>query len=53
MQTAPDEQLRSLLGIVQRDEGIDQQTAVRLKKQLAIQFRDQLTIGIPTDEGSI
>lgn len=50
MQQAPDEQLRTLLGIIQRDEGIDQQTAFRLKKQLAVQFRDQLTVGIPSNE---
>jgi hypothetical protein len=42
MQKQPEEQLRSLLSLVQRDEGMDQQTAVRLRRELALQFRDQL-----------
>jgi hypothetical protein len=50
MQKQPEEQLRSLLSLVQRDEGMDQQTTVRLRWELAVQFRDQLTIGAPTDD---
>ncbi len=49
MQSAPQEELRKFFSLVnQRD--LDQATVVRLKKQIAQDFREQLTYGIPTAE---
>ncbi len=50
MQRLPQEELVSALSLVKSDKGIDQQTALRLKKKLAEEFREQLTYGIPTNE---
>src|SRR5438445_514659 len=50
MQRLPEEQLRTALSLIKSDEAIDNQTAVRLKEKLAREFRDQLTVGIPTNE---
>ncbi len=49
----PGEELRNALGLNQRDEEIDNQTALRLKKRLAQEFREQLTFGAPTNEDEI
>jgi superfamily II DNA or RNA helicase len=48
MQRLPQEELRDALRIVKGQEGIDNQTALRLKKKLAEEFREQLMIGMPT-----
>ncbi len=50
MQRLPTEELRAALGMIHRDEEIDNQTALRLKKRLAEEFREQLTLGTPTNE---
>jgi len=50
MQRLPQEELATALSITQRDGEIDNQTALRIKKKLAEEFRNQLTIGIPTNE---
>jgi len=50
MQRLPEEELRDYLSLVHSDQGIDNQTALRLKKKLAEQFRTQLTFGVPTNE---
>ncbi|MFN9953709.1 MAG: NgoFVII family restriction endonuclease, partial [bacterium] len=50
MQQMPQEQLRSVLGLLRDEEGIDQATAVLLKRKLAEDFRKQLTVGVPTNE---
>jgi superfamily II DNA or RNA helicase len=50
MQRLPQEELMSALSLVKSDTGIDQQTALRLKKKLAEEFREQLTYGIPTND---
>jgi superfamily II DNA or RNA helicase len=50
MQRLPQEELRDALRIVKDNEGMDNQTALRLKKKLAEEFREQLMIGIPTEE---
>ncbi len=50
MQRLPEDQLRTALSLIKSDEAIDNQTAVRLKDKLAREFRDQLAVGIPTNE---
>src|SRR5688572_11314914 len=50
MQRLPADELRAALSATPHDEEIDNKTALRWKKQLAEEFRDQLTIGIPTNE---
>ncbi len=50
MQDLPQDELRAAMSLGKRDEAIDNQTAVRLKKRLAEEFREQLTLGVPTDE---
>ncbi|MBX7123291.1 MAG: hypothetical protein K1X42_14270 [Opitutaceae bacterium] len=49
MQTLPQQELAEAYSIIKQDGELDQQTAVRLKKSLAGHFRDQLTLGAPTD----
>ncbi|GIW56144.1 MAG: hypothetical protein KatS3mg082_2548 [Nitrospiraceae bacterium] len=50
MQRLPAEELRTALSLTHRDVEIDNQTALRLKKRLAGEFREQLTVGTPTNE---
>jgi superfamily II DNA or RNA helicase len=50
MQGRPEDEIRAAMSITPGKEGIDQQTALRLKKKLAQEFRDQLAIGVPTNE---
>ena len=50
MQRPPQEELREVLSLVQADQTLDNQTALRLKKRLAEDFRTQLTYGAPSDE---
>jgi Helicase conserved C-terminal domain/PLD-like domain len=50
MQRLPEEELRLALSLLRPDETIDNQTALRLKERLAREFRDQLAVGIPTNE---
>jgi superfamily II DNA or RNA helicase len=50
MQQPPQEELRLAMSLVSRDGDIDNQTALRLRKKLAEEFRDQLTLGVPTNE---
>jgi SNF2 family DNA or RNA helicase len=50
MQTLPDDELRSAFSLRREDPGIDNQTAIRLKKRLAEDFREQLTFGVPTND---
>ena len=45
MQRLPQDELREALSIIKRDEGMDNVTALRLKKRLAEEFRQQLTPG--------
>ncbi len=49
MQRLPHDDLRDALSLIERPSGIDNQTAHRLKVQLAEQLRQQLTIGAPTN----
>jgi superfamily II DNA or RNA helicase len=48
MQKLPQDELREALRILRTEETIDNQTAIRLKKRLADEFRSQLTYGMPT-----
>ena len=50
MQRLPQDELRDALSLIRQDGEIDNQTAIRLKKKLAEEFRDQLSAGIPTNE---
>jgi len=50
MQRLPDHALRAALRLGGREESIDNQTALLLKKRLAAEFREQLTVGVPTNE---
>ena len=49
MQRLPNEQLREALSLLDKPSMMDNQTAHRLKVQLAEQLRQQLTIGVPTN----
>jgi superfamily II DNA helicase RecQ len=49
MQKPPDEYIREALSMLNGENEIDQQTAIRLKKQIAEEFRNQLTFGLPTN----
>ena len=48
MQPPPEDTFRDAMRLDQRDDGIDNQTALRLKQRLAEEFREQLTVGVPT-----
>ena len=50
MQRLPHEELREALSLLDRPSGMDNQTAHRLRVQLAEQLRQQLTIGVPTNK---
>ena len=49
MQRLPHEELRIAKTLSDDQPGLDNQTALRLKKRLAEEFREQLTIGAPTN----
>ena len=48
MQRLPEEELRHAKRLAKQDGRIDNQTALRLKRRLAAEFREQLTVGVPT-----
>ncbi len=47
MQQLPESELRSAIGFGDEANGMDNQTAVRLKQRLAAEFREQLMVGTP------
>src|SRR5262245_43978307 len=49
MQPMPQDQLRAALGFGHSKDEIDQAAAIALKRKLALEFRDQLMIGVPTN----
>src|ERR1700719_1904465 len=53
MQKLPEEELRDALTLNPDHEILDNQRALRLKKEMAQRFRDQLTLGAPTNEDEI
>ena len=50
MQKMPQDQFRSAMSLLGGEEPIDQSTAIVLKRRLAQDFRNQLMIGLPTNE---
>ncbi len=50
MQRLPQDELREAMRLSANSGGIDNQTALRLRQRLAQEFRDQLTVGAPTNE---
>ena len=53
MQRLPHEELRIVRNFSVKQEKLDNQTASRLKRMLAEEFREQLTIGTPTNEDEV
>ncbi len=53
MQKLPAEELHDVLSLVKKDEGLDNQTALRFKKKIAEEFKEQLTFGVPTNEDEV
>ena len=49
MQRLPQDELRIVLGTGKEDQPLDNQTAIRLKRKLAEEFRVQLTLGMPNN----
>ena len=49
MQRLSQDELRALLRVTPEPEGLDNSTALRLRKKLAEEFRTQLTLGVPTN----
>ena len=53
MQKPPQDQLREVLSLIVKEQDMDNQSAIRIKKQLAEEFRRQLTFGAPSNEDEI
>ena len=53
MQRLPHDELRKELSVVNKEEIIDNKTALNIKKKLAEEFKDQLVMGTPTNEDEI
>lgn len=49
----PQEQLRSVMRVLGGQSDVDQATAMALKRKVAQDFRDQLMVGIPTNEDEV
>src|SRR4030066_910311 len=52
-QELPQEELLSALSLIKQDKEIDNQTALRIKKKLAEEFREQLVYGMPNNEDEV
>ena len=49
MQRLPQDELRTAFSLSQDRDALDNQSALRLKKRLAEEFRNQLILGVPTN----
>ena len=49
MQRIPQQEISALLGLMNDSGEIDQATSLRLKKELVEKFKEQLTVGAPTN----
>ena len=49
MQNLPEEEVYAAFTLLKGEQRMDNSTALRLKKRMAAQFREQLTIGAPTN----
>jgi len=49
MQSLPQDELKKAYRLIQSDEGIDQATALKIKKRMAEEFRNQLSSGLSTE----
>ena len=49
MQRLPQDELRTAFSLAQDRDALDNQSALRLKKRLAEEFRNQLIFGVPTN----
>ena len=50
MHVAPSDELKQALRTHEGDESLDNQTALRQKRRIAEEFRQQLTFGVPTND---
>ncbi len=50
MQALPQKELEEAFNVGHSEDGIDNQTAIQMKRELAKEFRDQLMLGAPTNE---
>jgi superfamily II DNA or RNA helicase/HKD family nuclease len=53
MHATPDAELRAALRVLEHDDGLDLQRAAQLKRQVAEQFRAQLTAGVPNNQDEL
>src|SRR5256886_2740282 len=53
MQKLPEDEMRDSLSMIAEEGGMDNQTALRLKKRLAEEFRNQLASGVPTNADEV
>ena len=53
MQSLPRDELEQAFAVVADDDGMDNQTAIQKKRDLAAEFRKQLMLGAPTNEDEV
>lgn len=53
MQNLPHDELRKSLSLLNSEEKISNQVALNLKKKIAEQLKEQLTLGVPTNQDEI